>query len=162
MPDVSEQPVPATIVSACLLGRACRYDGGSKPSASVAAWLDARGGEVVPVCPEELGGLGTPRPAAWLVGGDGAAVLDGRARVLRQVDGTDVTDAFIEGARQAFALATGADVAVLKARSPSCGCHQSWIDGAVRSGDGVFAAMLRRRGIALRSDEDLCSDEDLP
>ena len=145
-----------TIVSACLIGRACRYDGGSKPSDAVAAWLRARGGVVVAVCPEELGGLGTPRPAAWLVGGDGAAVLDGRARVLRQVDGGDVTDAFRVGARQALALGEGADMAVLKARSPSCGCGQAWIDGQVRSGDGVFAALLRRRGISL------CTDEELP
>jgi uncharacterized protein YbbK (DUF523 family) len=138
-----------TLVSACLLGRTCRYDGGSRPSPEVLA-LSA----VVPVCPEELGGLGTPRPAAQLSGGDGAAVLAGSARVLRG-DGVDVTDRFVAGAREAARLGEGCAVAVLKARSPSCGVGRTWIDGAVGSGDGVFAALLRSRGVWVRTDEDL-------
>ena len=135
------------LVSACLLGRACRYDGRSRPSAAVAAAVE--GAEVVAVCPEELGGLGTPRPAAELSGGDGAAALAGDARVLRR-DGTDVTEAFLAGAR---AAAQPADRAILKARSPSCGVGATWIDGEVRAGDGVFAALLRSRGIPVTSDE---------
>ena len=138
-----------TLVSACLLGRACRYDGGSKPVEAALGLPD-----VVPVCPEELGGLGTPRPPAQLVGGDGAAVLEGSARVLRE-DGVDVSEAFLVGAREAARIGEGCFRAVLKARSPSCGVGQTWIDGRVRQGDGVFAALLRARGLELLSDEEL-------
>ncbi|MCP4807971.1 MAG: DUF523 domain-containing protein [Proteobacteria bacterium] len=133
-----------TLVSACLLGRACRYDGASKPSAAVRELTD-----VIPVCPEEL--LGVPRPAAELRGGDGHDVLAGRARVVTRA-GVDVTDAFIEGARRCL---RDVDQAVLKARSPSCGCGQTWIDGELREGDGVFAALLSSRGIVVRTDEEL-------
>lgn len=145
----------STLVSACLLGKPCRYDGGSKLSLAVGQWLDGRGDDVIAVCPEQLGGLGTPRPAAWLVGGDGVAVLDGRARVLRHDDGGDVSAAFIAGAERAAALGSHAGTAVLKARSPSCGCGQVWIDGKLQAGDGVFAALLRRRGLVVLSDQDL-------
>lgn len=139
------------LVSACLLGRRCRYDGASKPRAGLAESLSEH--EIVLVCPEELGGLGTPRPAAELRGGDGAAALDQRAGVFRLADGVEVTDAFIAGARRAAAAAPDAELAVLKARSPSCGCGETWQDGAMSPGDGVFAALLRRRGVALYSDE---------
>lgn len=149
--------MPALLVSACLLGRACRYDGRSKPSdpvqRAVAAWGDG-GGEVVPVCPEELGGLGTPRPGAELFGGDGHAVLDGQAAVRRVEDGADVTPAFVAGARAALSAAPHAAAAILKARSPSCGCGYTSIEGAFRSGDGVFAAALRRAGVRAGTDED--------
>jgi uncharacterized protein YbbK (DUF523 family) len=144
------------LVSACLLGRACRYDGDSKPSpgvqAQVAAWR-ACGDEVVAVCPEELGGLGTPRPAAELRGGDGHAVLDGRATVRRVGDDGDVTVAFVRGAVLAAEAAPLAVSAVLKARSPSCGCGVTEIDGEKRLGDGVFAAVLLRRGGVVVTDE---------
>ena len=143
------------LVSACLLGRACRYDGASRPSDAVEDWLIARGAVAVAVCPEELGQLGTPRPAAELRGGDGEAVLSGSARVCRVEDGTDVSEAFVRGARAALQRGEGAHLAVLKARSPSCGCGRSWIDGQVRDGDGVFAALLRRRGVQLLTEEDL-------
>ena len=142
------------VVSACLLGVACRYDGRSKPAPAVIAALEAGGHTVVAVCPEELGGLGTPRPGAHLIGGDGHAVLDGRATVRREADGVDVTAQFRAGAEAAAERAAGATLAILKARSPSCGCGQTTIAGAVAPGDGVFAALLRRRGLALRTDED--------
>lgn len=144
-------------ISACLLGRACRYDGASRPAEvvmhAVARWREG-GGAVVAVCPEELGDLGTPRPGAQLVGGDGHAVLDGGAAVRRTADSGDVTAAFLAGAMEAGRRCEGASAAVLKARSPSCGCGQTSIDGAFRTGDGVFAALLRRRGVTLMTDED--------
>lgn len=146
------------VVSACLLGRACRYDGASKPSPAVADALDrwrAAGGTVIAVCPEELGDLGTPRPPADLRGGDGADVLAGHATVQRVDDDHDVTAAFVGGARRALALAGAPERAILKARSPSCGVGATSIDGAVRPGDGVFAALLRGRGVPLTTDEDL-------
>lgn len=146
------------LISACLIGQNCRYDGASKPSAAViaqvAAW-QAAGDQVVAVCPEELGGLGTPRPAAELRGGDGGAVLAGAARVARVADGGDVTGAFVAGARAAAAEAPAAVSAVLKANSPSCGCGQTTIAGQRRPGDGVFAALLRQRGVAVQTDEEL-------
>ena len=143
-------------VSACLIGRSCRYDGAAKPSApvidAVRRWREQ--GEVALVCPEELGGLGTPRPGATLSGGDGAAALDGAARVRRNHDGGDVTAQFLAGAAEAGRLVEGAEAAILKARSPSCGCGQTSIDGRPQVGDGVFAALLRRRGVALITDEE--------
>ncbi len=137
------------LVSACLLGRACRFDGRDKLSPGLAAALDRDSAEAVPFCPEEAGGLGTPRPAAVLVGGDGAAVLDGTARV-RDEQGLDVTEAFLRGARLALeeARSRGCAVAYLKERSPSCGCARVHTDGGVSAGSGVTSALLRREGIA--------------
>jgi len=144
------------LVSACLLGQRCRYDGAARPAPHLRARLDAEwpGAEVVPVCPEELGGLGTPRPAAQLSGGDGTAVLRGEARVLIVDGGADVTGAFVAGAERALDAAPDASGAILKARSPSCGCGETWIDGALTGGRGVFAALLMRRGIRVKTDED--------
>ena len=81
-------------VSACLLGKPCRYDGGSKPHATVAQNL----GDALPICPECLGGLPIPRAPSEIQGGDGADVLAGRARVMSR-DGQDVTEAFLKGAK---------------------------------------------------------------
>jgi uncharacterized protein YbbK (DUF523 family) len=161
-----DAPALSLVVSACLLGEPCRYDGKSKPSDAVMAFARGwahRGGRVVPVCPEQLGGLPTPRPAADLRDGDGHAALDGKASVRRVGDDGDVTAAFVRGAEQAAAQAPDARLAILKTRSPSCGIGVTEIDGRTAPGDGVFAALLRRRGVELRSDEDveLCSDEEL-
>ena len=145
------------LISACLLGRACRYDGQSKPNRSVQRFCEESEGEGVrwvPVCPEELGQLGTPRPAAELCGGDGQHVWDGAARVVRVVDGKDLTEAFRKGAERAHQAAPQAKLAILKARSPSCGVRQTSIDGRFQSGMGVFAALLKRAGIPVISDED--------
>jgi uncharacterized protein YbbK (DUF523 family) len=145
--------MPRLVVSACLLGEPCRYDGRSRSDARVAAITTTT--DFVAVCPEELGGLGTPRPAAHLVSGDGEAVWSGTATVRRVADDGDVTGAFKAGAEAAWALAEGAEAAILKARSPSCGCGATTREGAVVAGDGVFAALLRRRGVRVRTDEDL-------
>lgn len=133
----SESP-PCYLVSACLLGLATRYDGRSKPCPRLAALLAGR--FVVPFCPEQLGGLATPRPPADLVGGDGFDVLHGRA-VVRTRQGGDVTPAFLRGAREVCFLASRYRVAAvfLKARSPSCGLAPA----------GVTAALLRRYGYPL-------------
>jgi uncharacterized protein YbbK (DUF523 family) len=111
---------PIYLVSACLMGLKTRYDGQvftSRPCELVlddAIWL--------PVCPEQLGGLSTPRTAADLVGGDGADVLAGKARVITR-DGNDVTEQFIEGARQVLEIALRQKISgiFLKSGSPSCG-----------------------------------------
>ena len=133
------------IVSACLLGRPCRYDGGSKPCEAVRSLADHA--HLVPVCPETAGGLSIPRLPAEQVG----------ERVL-QCDGTDVTDAFVTGAQAclAEARASGAPLAVLKARSPSCGTglvYDGTYTATLRRGDGIFAGLLRDEGVCMVSEE---------
>lgn len=93
----------------------------------------------VPVCPEQLGGLPTPRTPADLIGGNGHDVLAGRATVVDR-HGTDVTHQFIQGARQCLAIAQSQNIttALLKARSPSCGLNPVM---------GVTAALLSANGI---------------
>ncbi len=126
------------LVSACLLGLATRYDGASKPASQVLALRKKF--KLIPFCPEQLGGLPTPRPPAELFGGDGLAVLEARARVFTR-EGKDVTAAFLRGAEEAAKLARllGAKWAFLKARSPSCGLNPL----------GVAAARLLMEGIRL-------------
>lgn len=133
-------------ISACLLGVRCRYDGGSRVHPE-ALRLATQGG-LVPVCPEQLGGLATPRTPAEIVGGDGNDVLEGRARVVDE-SGRDVTEAFLRGARETVALCRilGIDEVLLKSRSPSCGVGQVYHGTELIEGDGVTAAFLRREGI---------------
>lgn len=138
------------LVSACLLGVPCRYDG-------VPDELDRkvmnllREQAVVAVCPELLAGLPIPRGPYEIVGGDGFDVLAGEAKVMTP-DGEDVTGAFITGAERALAIAQarGVKEAVLYHKSPSCGCLRIF-DGSfqhrLRPGYGVFAAMLAQHGI---------------
>ena len=150
---------PATgpvLVSACLAGVPTRFDGTGTHD-SLVRRLVAEGRAVL-VCPEVDGGLGTPRPPAEIVGGDGNDVLAGRARVLTK-EGSDVTEAYVRGAEAALAAArrAGATVAILKSRSPSCGAGQIY-DGThtrtLQSGDGVTVALLRSSGMTVLSDED--------
>ena len=139
---------PALVVSACLLGVECNHRGAASPSAAVSALASSH--RLVPICPEVAGGLPTPRPAAEIQ-------PDGR---VRTASGDDVTELYLRGAAAAVDLARAvqADGAILKARSPSCGCHQVY-DGSfsrtLAAGAGVTAAALRAAGFAVRSDEDL-------
>ena len=143
------------LVSACLVGIPCRYDGGSCPNDELQA-LAMQGG-ILPLCPEVLGGLSTPRPPAEIRGGDGGDVLEGRARVVN-TEGRDVTTEFLAGAREALRAAQrwGIEVAILKARSPSCGVGQIYyggFSGRLVEGDGVTAASLKREGIIVKSEK---------
>lgn len=135
-------------MSACLLGKACRYDGRDSTDPELAGILEARGEEAVPFCPEEHGGLGTPRPAAWIESDGAEAVLDGTARVVNE-HGTDVTRGFAQGAQGALELCRqeGLERAYLKERSPSCGVAETHVGGKRCSGPGVTAANLQRAGI---------------
>lgn len=137
------------LVSACLLGRACRHDGTDRLSPPLVDALEDEHVEIVAFCPEEAAGLGTPRPPVKIAGGDGEAVLAGNARVVTE-SGEDRTDAFVEGARQALALARveACEVAYLKEKSPSCGCALVHTDKGLVRGSGVTAAFLRGNGIA--------------
>lgn len=136
------------LVSACLLGFACRYDGTSRPDGALLA--EARGGALLPVCPEQMGGLATPREPSVLVGGDGRDVLAGRARVESE-GGRDVTGAFLRGAREALRLAelSGATRARLKSKSPSCALASCPVRGRAAPGMGVTAALLAEHGLEI-------------
>lgn len=139
------------LVSSCLAGLPCRYDGRARPDAAVVEAVEA--GRALPACAEQLAGLPTPRPAAEIVGGDGHDVLAGAARVVT-VHGDDVTEAFTSGARAVARLAAehGITQAILQARSPSCGCgavYDGTHSGRLVSGDGVVAAALKQQGIAV-------------
>jgi uncharacterized protein YbbK (DUF523 family) len=143
------------LVSACLLGEACRYDGKSKGSSPVMRALEGK--EVVPVCPETGAGLGIPRPAVELRGGTGEEVLAGRARAVVAATGEDRTAEFRYGAELALEAVRrfGVTVAVLKERSPSCGSQGTHVDGEVVQGRGVTAALLHSAGVIILSDEEL-------
>lgn len=108
------------LVSACLTGLCTRYDGRSKPDRACLQAL--QNVHYIPVCPEQLGGLPTPRIAADLIGGDGRDVLRGKASVINR-EGIDVSSRFIAGAEAVLQVARAQDirVAMLKAGSPSCG-----------------------------------------
>jgi len=138
------------LVSACLLGVNCRYDGGNCLVAEAVKLVGTE--DVVPVCPEQLGGLPTPRPPAEFIAGAGADVLAGRSKVIAGND-MDVTQQLIKGAQEAAKMARlfGARRALLKQRSPSCGCGQICRDGQVVDGDGVATALLKRVGIEILS-----------
>jgi len=146
------------LVSRCLLGEPVRYDGGTHgPFPLLEAWRHQ--GRLVAICPEVAGGLPTPRPPAEIPGGQGARVLDGECDVLT-VAGAEVGAAFIAGARQALRLVQEHDIrlAVLKARSPSCGNRENYdgsFSGRRVSGEGVSAALLRRHGVQVFSEEEL-------
>lgn len=140
-----------TLVSSCLAGLPCRYDGRAKPDPEIVRAV--REGRAVPACAEQLGGLPTPRPAAEIVGGDGHDVLAGRARVLG-IGGEDFTAEFVVGARKVAEIAAerGISSATLQARSPSCGAVQIYDgshSGSLVEGDGVLAALLRSRGLEI-------------
>lgn len=138
---------PALLVSACLLGVPCNHEG-RVAERSLREALE-EGYRVVPVCPEVLGGLPAPRPAAEIQ-------PDGR---VVNAEGTDVTAAYRRGAEAVVeaAQAAGATRAVLKARSPSCGSSQIY-DGTFSrtliDGEGVTARALREAGVEVTSEED--------
>ncbi|MGL5915752.1 MAG: DUF523 domain-containing protein [Culicoidibacterales bacterium] len=134
-------------VSGCICGQPCRYDGASK---GVIGFVEADQWQWQLFCPEQAGGLPTPRIAAEIVGGDGYAVLNGTARVLTRT-GVDVTQAFLRGAYQTLTLLQKQTIktVVLKQKSPSCGSGQIYdgsFSGMLRQGDGVTTALLRIHG----------------
>ncbi|MEW5725604.1 MAG: DUF523 domain-containing protein [Thermodesulfobacteriota bacterium] len=133
------------LVSACLAGCSCRYDGRSSPSPELLDFLAGR--EWIAVCPEQLGGLPTPRPAARIQGGNGTDVIEGRARVV-DARGTDVTESFMAGARVVLDLARRLKIETcyLKDRSPSCAAGEFRNREGRLEGPGVCAALLMRNG----------------
>jgi len=152
--DVENQPV---LVSACLIGLRCRYDGKRLDSDTIKMVLNfLRGCWFLPVCPEQLGGLPTVRPPMEIEQGHGDAVLDGHARVIDS-QGTERTAEMILGANETYRIAAlvGAKVALLKDGSPSCGSHLIKHKGRRIKGEGVTAALLKRKGMVILSEHDL-------
>lgn len=136
------------IVSACLVGINCRFDGKSKLDGHLLKAF--KGGELFPVCPEQLGGLPTPRVQAKMVGGDGYGVLDGKTKVINEKN-EDVTENFVRGATEVLRIARllNSEEAILESMSPSCGSGKAY-DETSRSSikcDGVLTALLKRNGI---------------
>ena len=141
------------IISACLAGINCTYEGKNNSNDFVKRLIEK--GEGIVVCPEQLGGLPTPRTICQLVGGDGADVLDGQAKIISK-DGIDLTENFVKGAEEALNLAKlcGASTAILKAMSPSCGSGKTASESGLIEGDGVTTALFKRHGITVTSEEE--------
>lgn len=135
------------LVSQCLTGVPCRYDGKSKLIPEI--YKLVKEGKAVPVCPEVLGGLSTPRKSS-------ERQVDGR--VINSA-GEDVTEAFQSGAEKALQLCRSynCSMAVLKSKSPSCGCgliYNGKFDGGLTEGNGVFTDMLLSEGIPVMTEDE--------
>ena len=135
------------IVSACLLGENCKYDGGNNYSAAVAEFL--KGKEVIPVCPEMLAGLGCPRTPIEIVDG-----------ILMDRDGNNVDTPLREAVAKALALIGDEEIAcaILQSRSPTCGVNQVYdgtFTGKLIPGSGVFAQALKDAGYTVIDAEDI-------
>ena len=131
------------LISGCLLGLRCRFDGGSKPLPRETLTALKRRFDLIPVCPEQLGGLASPR--------EPSEQRDGR---YFSRSGTDVTQQYLRGAEEALRLARFFDcrIALLKERSPSCGCDQIYdgsFTGTLIPGRGAAAALLADNGVAV-------------
>jgi len=138
------------IVSACLAGENCRYDGKNCLNKDIKKLVDA--GKAIPVCPEVLGGLPVPRIPAEIT------VCDGSEKIINR-HGEDITEFFKRGAEKTLDIAKENEVmfAILKSRSPSCGngeIYDGTFGGKLTKGDGITAIKLKEAGIPVISDED--------
>lgn len=134
------------LVSACLLGKNCKYNGGNNLNQGVLEFIE--GHEVIGVCPEQLGGLSTPRLPAEIVDG-----------IVTNKEGISVDVQFRKGAQTALAVALEkkVDLAILQSRSPSCGVNEIYdgnFSGKKIKGQGVFAKLLSAHGIKVLDAED--------
>lgn len=135
------------LVSACLLGKNCKYNGGNNLNQGVLGFIE--GHEVIGVCPEQLGGLSTPRLPAEIVDG-----------IVTNKEGISVDAEFRKGAQTALAAALEkkVDLAILQSRSPSCGVKEIYdgsFSGKKVKGQGVFARLLTKYGIKVLDAEDI-------
>lgn len=148
------------LVSACLLGKKVKYDGGANDNELLLKYEST--GCFLPVCPECIGGLNTPRKSAEIQKGTGADVIAGRT-VVSDKDGKDVTAEFVRGAEGLLELVRkhNVKIAVLKENSPSCG-NANIYDGTFShkkiSGQGVAASLISEAGVTIYSENDLTED----
>ncbi|PRR76826.1 hypothetical protein CLLI_27560 [Clostridium liquoris] len=143
------------LVSACLCGINCRYDGGNSLNKDILRLF--KEGKVIPVCPEQLGGLETPREPHEILQGTGETVLDGKDKVA-SVKEKDSTENFVKGAYETLKIAQSCDAkaAILKAKSPSCGVgviYDGSFTGNKKHGNGVTAELLIKNGIKVYTEE---------
>ncbi len=149
------------LVSGCLLGIPCRFDGTSREVSELRSML--AGYQFISFCPEAAGGLKSPRPPAEIQNGDGAGVLEGIAKVVNE-DGRDLTEEFLKGAEAVAKLAQKhhPDFVVLKAKSPSCGVgliYDGTFSSTLRKGDGVTTALLRSIGVKVYPEQDFIKNQ---
>lgn len=145
------------LVSSCLAGEKVRYNGTHSLNDEITKFVEEH--KAITICPELLGGLSTPREPAEIIGGNGEDVLDGKARVIEK-SGKDVTDIYVKGAYATLnkAREINASIVVLKEYSPSCGSSMIYngkFIGNKRKGMGVTAALLKRNGLTVISEEQL-------
>lgn len=143
------------LISGCLLGLNCKFNGGNNLNEDCVALKEKH--TLIPICPEQLGGLATPRAASEIINGTGVDVLSGEAKVMDLV-GIDETQGFIRGAVETLKIfkMLDCDIAVLKARSPSCGCgkiYDGTFSGNLRDGNGVAAELLLRNEIKVLNED---------
>ncbi len=145
------------LISACLLGIKCRWDGTDNKNDKALELLKKE--VLIPVCPEQLGGLPTPRLRQEIQGGAGKEVLEKRAKVVNE-SGVDVTDQLVKGAEETLKIASLYQVRefIGKSYSPSCSCtkiYDGTFSGKSINGRGITAELLMRSGIKIREEEDL-------
>lgn len=150
---MSSEPQNNILVSACLLGIRCRYDGSDSLNTEIIDSGPYIQNRLIPVCPEQLGGLSTPREPCEIESGSGENVLDGKSKVVGCKSGTDYTKNFLLGAEQTLILAQlmGCRSAVFKNLSPSCGKGLIKKKGEILSGNGVTTALLEHHEIVVKS-----------
>ena len=145
------------LCSACLLGVECASYGGDFKDEKVVELAEEE--TMIPVCPEQLAGLATPRPIQEIQNATGEDVLDGNGRV-ENIEGEDVTEEFLKGARETLKIAelTGATEWIAKSESPSCGCgeiNDGTFSESFIEGDGVAVALLKRNGVQVQTEKSL-------
>lgn len=152
------QPI---LVSSCLLGLKTRYDGTDNYSQDVIDYLTSNNLLPIPICPEQLAGLPTPRPKCWFSQGDGYSVISDNGHLIDE-NGGDVTKVFVHGAQESLRIAqlTGCSQAILQQRSPSCGSASIYQNEVLISGVGTTTALLRKNGIAVFGDDNLPNKND--
>ena len=148
------------LVSACLLGINCKYNGKNNFKKEISSLID-KGYSLIPICPEQLGGLPTPRETAEIVLGSGLDVLKGNSKILNK-KGKDVSSNFLSGAKQSLYIAKlfNIDKAVLKEKSPSCGVNFIYNKGILKKGAGITTSLLKLNNIKVISSHNF-KEEDL-
>ncbi len=147
------QPI---LVSSCLLGIATRYDGTDNWNQEVVDYLKNNKLIPIPVCPEQLAGLPTPRPKCWFSQGDGSAVIEKNGQLVTET-GREISATFRHGASETLKIAklSGCTRAILQQRSPSCGTDTVYLNETLVAGEGVTTALLRKNGFTVFGSDNL-------
>lgn len=139
------------LVSACLLGIRCRHNGWHQENKKIIGLRERH--ILLPVCPEQLGGLPTPRPTTEFKMGDGIDTIEGSENLVNK-QGKNLSREFLRGADETFRICKMFNIkkAVLKDNSPSCGSSFVYRNGILVSGEGVTSALLRKQGVSVFSE----------